>query len=533
MELHYELIVETDPSKAIKQLESHEFTPQVLFVDASFPSSRKNAKDLIKAYRLNPRNINPEIGIILSVNTLEERLELMKEEIHYILKRPVSDEAIFDTLSKLIRSKATIPFKVMILDDDPDICTLIKELLESVHIEVTVLNEPTNLLHHLRKTRPNLLLLDITLPHYNGWELLSTLRSDVYYDDLTIFIFTGDNRHETIARAYNSGCDEIVLKPINPELFKLKISNLARRYLAKGNIHKIDPLTGLITKDSFAPLLTNTLKHTYFTPHGALLLIQILNFKTLKSMFSETKIDEILLTCTSLARHHFHKSLLSGFAGSGQLGFLFQHAQSDEIQIEVERYFEEVRSRIDFKADERNYFELNAGICIFDEATKNSETLLTSTRNALRKTESIPGYAVITERIQKTKTSKGAAPRIIIADSDEMMSDILVQAFNRQGVEAKSFLNGQDTLNYFANLSSLKTKNLLFIERTLPDVDGIEIVRTVRNKFGNSIVPIFLSHIATEMDIAEGYHAGAVDYITKPFSTKLLILKAKQILQLT
>ncbi|QLH35030.1 MAG: response regulator [Parachlamydiaceae bacterium] len=72
---------------------------------------------------------------------------------------------------------------------------------------------------------------------------------------------------------------------------------------------------------------------------------------------------------------------------------------------------------------------------------------------------------------------------------------------------------------------------LLILDRILPDMDGLDILKEFREKSKVQIPILILSALNTDSDILSGLQLGAIDYIGKPFSIYLLVQKALNLLK--
>jgi len=107
--------------------------------------------------------------------------------------------------SNIPASKRTI----MVVDDNPDIVTIVKTLLEgpaSSGQEVFIL---------LAKKKPTLIILDIMMPQMNGMEVLLRLRRNPDTRSVPVILMTGKVNDEDVYRGYNFGADYYVKKPFD------------------------------------------------------------------------------------------------------------------------------------------------------------------------------------------------------------------------------------------------------------------------------------------------------------------------------
>ena len=109
--------------------------------------------------------------------------------------------------------------------------------------------------------------------------------------------------------------------------------------------------------------------------------------------------------------------------------------------------------------------------------------------------------------------------KILLAEDEKALRDITVKYLTKNGIEVDETDNGNDAC-------SLVEKNhydCIVLDIMMPGKDGKEVCKFIRSKY--DVPVIFLTALGEECDIVEGYEIGADEYITKPFSTKLLQMK--------
>jgi two-component system phosphate regulon response regulator PhoB len=115
--------------------------------------------------------------------------------------------------------------------------------------------------------------------------------------------------------------------------------------------------------------------------------------------------------------------------------------------------------------------------------------------------------------------------KVIIVDDDEDLLRLLTFAFTAKGFDVHGLSNGKEALAYLLEEKNLQGACLLVLDRILPDVDGLDILKKLRTR-PFSFPVLILSTLSSEQDVVSGLKEGAVDYITKPFSLPVLMQKA-------
>lgn len=117
--------------------------------------------------------------------------------------------------------------------------------------------------------------------------------------------------------------------------------------------------------------------------------------------------------------------------------------------------------------------------------------------------------------------------KILVVDDEKPISDIIKFNMVKEGYEVVTAFDGREALGLF----EAERPDILILDLMLPEIDGLEVARTIRK---TSNVPIIvLSAKDSEFDKVIGLEIGADDYMTKPFSNRELQARVKAILRRT
>lgn len=102
--------------------------------------------------------------------------------------------------------------------------------------------------------------------------------------------------------------------------------------------------------------------------------------------------------------------------------------------------------------------------------------------------------------------------RILVIEDEKELCDSIKEGLILDGYEVDACYNGLDG----EEMATIEPYDLILLDLTLPDMDGMEILKSVRSQ--NALVPILIlsARVQTE-DKVEGLDRGANDYLTKPF----------------
>jgi two-component system, OmpR family, phosphate regulon response regulator PhoB len=117
-----------------------------------------------------------------------------------------------------------------------------------------------------------------------------------------------------------------------------------------------------------------------------------------------------------------------------------------------------------------------------------------------------------------------AQPRIMIIEDERGLTQSLQWYFQREGYETTIAHDGAEGLRKAQTI----LPDVLLLDINLPSMDGLAICRELRNNERTRTIPIIMITAKTEeTDQVIGYSMGADDYVTKPFSNKILLEKVK------
>lgn len=118
--------------------------------------------------------------------------------------------------------------------------------------------------------------------------------------------------------------------------------------------------------------------------------------------------------------------------------------------------------------------------------------------------------------------------RVLIVDDDPDILRLVSYNVGQAGFEVLTASTGRKALE----IVQKQHPDLIILDVMLPDVDGMEVCRTLRQQYPYRRIPIImLTARGDEIDRVVGFELGADDYVAKPFSPRELVLRVKSILR--
>jgi len=121
-----------------------------------------------------------------------------------------------------------------------------------------------------------------------------------------------------------------------------------------------------------------------------------------------------------------------------------------------------------------------------------------------------------------------AKEHILVVDDEEDILELLTYNLAREGYQVTGSLTGEDALKQIRSIAF----DLIVLDLMLPGIDGLEVTKILKNDPKARNIPILmLTAKGEEADIVTGLELGADDYITKPFSPRILIARIRAALR--
>ncbi|MFB2921400.1 response regulator [Aerosakkonema funiforme] len=220
--------------------------PDLVLLDLYFGDSTENGLKLLK--ELSAQNPPVPVIILTSRDTFSDRVEVARMGGCAFLRKPIEPAGVMEAVSQVLQKERNNEFKVMAVDDDPQILSTLETILQPWGIKPISLDDSRRLWEVLEATAPDLLILDIDMPHVNGIEICKVIRNDPKWNYLPVLFLSSHTDAETIKRVFGVGADDYVYKPIIGSELIARIFNRIHRVRVLRSISETDILTGVLNR---------------------------------------------------------------------------------------------------------------------------------------------------------------------------------------------------------------------------------------------------------------------------------------------
>jgi two-component system alkaline phosphatase synthesis response regulator PhoP len=120
-------------------------------------------------------------------------------------------------------------FKVLVVDDEPDILELLQYNFSKEGYEVKTVDNGRKAIEAVKEFEPNLIILDIMMPYMDGVETCRQIREIPQGKDVYIIFLTARSEEYSEVAAFDVGADDFINKPIKPRALMSRVAALFRR----------------------------------------------------------------------------------------------------------------------------------------------------------------------------------------------------------------------------------------------------------------------------------------------------------------
>jgi diguanylate cyclase (GGDEF)-like protein len=186
---------------------------------------------------------------------------------------------------------------ILIIDDSVDTIRLLSGMLKGLADILFATSGEAGIRLALQR-KPQLILLDVTMPEMDGYEVCRRLKADPATRDCTVVFVTASTGMDAEIRALEGGAVDFIVKPLNPPIVRARVSaqlTLQRHAMALARLENRDGLTGLYNRGYFDEQLDKEcLRHQRQKLHLGVAIIDIDYFKAYNENYGHAEGDACL-----------------------------------------------------------------------------------------------------------------------------------------------------------------------------------------------------------------------------------------------
>ncbi len=222
---------EVEPVETVEELSEllMSLSPQLVLVDASHMASLAAIGAARREAQQRTQNQRIQLVAMAAQDNLQSRLDARRAGVDALLFPPFVASDVAHQLQVLLAPAAEEKVRVLIVEDDRAQALFAQSVLTNAGMQAQVEQDPMHVLEALEALHPDLVLMDLHMPHANGTELTAMIREHPAFMRTPIVFLSGENDPDARYEAINAGGDDFLTKPIRPKYLIAAVQNRVRR----------------------------------------------------------------------------------------------------------------------------------------------------------------------------------------------------------------------------------------------------------------------------------------------------------------
>ncbi len=236
---------------------------------------------------------------------------------------------------------AEAKYKILIVEDDPDVAEMLNAYFRVQGYEVFTVNWGEDGVRAGQTVAPDIIILDIRLPDIDGFEVARRLRADRRTREIPIIFLTEKRERVDRLQGFEVGADDYITKPFDVQELRLRVRNALKR-VSQGSL--TNPVSGLPE----GPLVDERLSEAIHKSGWALLHISIIHLDAFREAYGFVASDDVMRAISLM----IHNTIKETSASDDFLGHI---SPTDFIVImppePLAAFREKIRSRLEQSLD--------------------------------------------------------------------------------------------------------------------------------------------------------------------------------------
>jgi diguanylate cyclase (GGDEF)-like protein len=248
-------------------------------------------------------------------SAIDPIVALMRAGIDITIPSEDESSMVLNCILDLVQNYEQEKHKVLVVEDSRVAVALIQRTLAEHGIDSHAIRDPGTLLDALQSYRPDLILMDMYMPGFNGVEATRVLRQMSAYSTLPIVYLSGESDVGMQVEALRLGGDQFLIKPFNPVLLAAVVKTKIERFRETQRSTRLDGLTGLLNHTAAKSRLKAMVGQV--AEHGSLTvgMIDIDHFKAVNDTYGHPVGDQVIRGLAWLLKGRLRSSDLIGRYG--------------------------------------------------------------------------------------------------------------------------------------------------------------------------------------------------------------------------
>lgn len=306
---HFQVYSALSPQQAEDMLQRYE--PDIVLLDLAFPDDPHGGLTLLKTLQ----HSHPHLPVVVfsARDDLTARAEvaayppeMMTASHSVFLSKSVTPAEVFDAITTILQPKQIPQSQILMVDDDLLVLDHLQYLFSQWGFTATPLHDSRHFWKTLEATNPDLLILDLQMPHFDGIQLCKVVRQDPHWQGLPILFLSSACDRDTIRQIYQSGADDYIAKPIHEAELSTRVINRLERIQLLRSYDETDFLTGLMNRRWASQAIQRYFRLAQRYQHPlSVVLLNIEGFRQINTRYGQPLGDRLLRQLGEILHQNF------------------------------------------------------------------------------------------------------------------------------------------------------------------------------------------------------------------------------------
>ena len=522
------VVTEADATSARASLRTHR--PTVLAVCIASHAHSSGVLGLV-AELASAQSPVPAI-VLATRDAASLRVDAVRQGAQRFVELPAAPAMIVAHALALAGKASAPPRRVLAVDDDPRILALLRTVLGDEGLEIHTVDDPLRVWSALDEVQPELLVLDVDMPHVTGIELARAVRSDTRWSHMPIVFLTSRTDADTVRRAYAAGADDHVGKPIVVEELVTRVRNRLERTLSREDGGDLDATTGVGTRRHTADLLARFLHLA--RRRGDNLAVGSIVVDDLDSIAELHGLAAVETAWRSvaqlLARSLRGEDVVGRWSADELVVGLYGSSKADAARRLTTLFDTIARRELSAPSGATFSIACGGGLAQYPDDGQDVEALHAAALGA-RRTRARAGATQLVMAGADGVSGNVHSVDIVIVDDDEALAGLLEHALVTSGYGVHIYRDGESAAEGLLAEPPAVVPRVILLDVDLPALNGLDLLRRLhRAGITNRSRVVMLTARVGEQDVLTALSLGAADHVAKPFSVAVLLQKLRTVL---
>lgn len=312
----------TDASLALNAI--GDLTPAGVIMDVQFAEGEEFGFQVAEAM-VSRLRYRPGTVYMSADNSMTMRQWAVDAGGDAFFSKPVNVPALAQLLELFAarRDEEAKSGRVSIVEDDEQIAQFYANLLRGSGFEVDVVHDSTRALERVLDFRPDLVLMDMQMPEFDGIQLTHILRQHETLFDIPVLFLTSETDPKKHRNALRAGGDAILQKTDDPDLLVSLVSNRITRFRRVSSSLTLDPLTRMLNRPTLMERVNFELQRAQRDGQAFCIgVLDIDNFKQFNDDRGRLSGDAVLREVADIVRGRLRRADVVGRYGGDEFMIL-------------------------------------------------------------------------------------------------------------------------------------------------------------------------------------------------------------------